>query len=99
MLHSRYTEEELNELIWEQSSYDGKLTVVNRSSWEDKLGYAKYNVVVNDKETGKHFRVYFNRYTSACDFIYTVNPQTPEVKEKVISYKAWVDIESCGIIE
>lgn len=100
MLHSRYTEEELKELIWEQSSSDGKLRVVNRSVWEDELTYGARSVVVWDSETEKHYRVYFNRYGNDYDgYTYTVNDKTPEVQEKVISYKAWVDIESCGIIE
>lgn len=100
MLHSRYSEEELQELLWEFSSSDDKLRVVNRSGWEDELTYGARSVVVWDSETEKHYRVYFNRYGNDYDgYTYTVNDKTPEVQEKVISYKAWVDIESCGIIE
>lgn len=100
MLHSRYTEEELLELIWEQSSDDGKLTVVKRSGWVEELDYKKSDVVVNDKETGKHYRIYINRYgNDDVGYTHTVNSQTPEVREKVVSYKIWEDIGSYKIIE
>lgn len=100
MLHSRYSEEELQELLWEFSSSDDKLRVVNRSGWEDELTYGKRSVVVWDYETEKHYRVYFNRYGNDYEgYTYTVNDKTPEVQEKVISYKVWEDIGNYKIIE
>lgn len=100
MLFSRYSEEELKELIWEQTSDDDKLTVVKRSGWEEELDYVKCGVVVKDKETGKHYRIYVNRYgNDDVGYTHTVNEQTPEVREKVVSYKVWEDIGSYKIIE
>ena len=94
MFLNRYTEEELKELIWNDSTDSERLQVVERSGWFEQFGSDEYWIIVKDTLTDKHYRFYFSRSGNTYDgYTYMVYPKITEVYEKEVMIKVWEDIK------
>jgi hypothetical protein len=89
-----YTEEELKELIWNNSTDSEIIQVVERSGWFEQFGSDEYWLIVKDTLTDKHYRIYFSRYGNDYDgYTYMVYSKITEVYEKDLITKVWEDVE------